>query len=383
MMIGINAISFVPGRIGGMETYIRNLVQGLQGQDAGNKYLLLCDRRSAHHLPLSSPSFSRELFDYAPYSFRWLMRGVCRNIFDMDILKSRVRRLPVDLLHHPFTVITPPGLTIPSVLTFHDMQHEYYPEFYPAWELKKKQRTYRRSVEQATRIIAISRHVKESLVERYGADAEKIDVIYPGCGAEYRPMENTALLRETVARYSLEKPFIFYPAATWPHKNHMTLLSALRLLRESNAFDGNLVLTGISKQSQHHVISEIEKKDLSDVVKILGYVPSDELPRLYNLARILIFPSLFEGFGLPIVEAMACGCPVICSNVTSIPEVAGDAGVFFDPLSAADMAEKIRLVWQDKSLRDDLGRRGLERAKEFNWKKTVEQTVEVYKKAAV
>ncbi len=159
------------------------------------------------------------------------------------------------------------------------------------------------------------------------------------------------------------------------------LLAAVGLLKEKYLFDGQLVLTGIAKKSNDEILQEIAMLKLDDAVKILGYIPYEDLPYLYNMARLLVFPSLFEGFGIPLVEAMACGCPIVCSNATSIPEVVGDAGVIFDPFSPEDMAEKIWQLWNDDVKLQDMRIWGMERAKLFSWDNTARQTIEVYRKA--
>ncbi|MEJ2700142.1 MAG: glycosyltransferase family 1 protein, partial [Desulfuromonadales bacterium] len=217
--------------------------------------------------------------------------------------------------------------------------------------------------------------------EKYRVPAGKIDVVYNGYGGEYRVIDDVDELERVRSRYGLERHFLYFPAATWPHKNHRRLLGALRILVDRYRFDGQLVLTGISMKSHGDILKEIERLDLGEQVKILGYLPYAELPYLYNLARLLVFPSLFEGFGLPLVEAMACGCPVVCSDVTAIPEVIGKAGLLFDPTAEEDIAAKIWSAWNDEELRKRLVALGFQRAGLFRWEKAALQTIEVYKKA--
>ena len=174
---------------------------------------------------------------------------------------------------------------------------------------------------------------------------------------------------------------MYYPAATWPHKNHKRLLAALKIMKDRYGFDGQLVLSGIAMQANDAVLEEIGRLGLRDDVIVLGYLPHEDLPCLYNLARLMVFPSLFEGFGIPLVEAMACGCPVACSNVTSIPEVVGDAAVTFDPVSVEDMAEKTWALWSNDSLLRDMKTQGLDRVKLFSWDNMARQTIQVYEKA--
>lgn len=382
MKIGLNAITFVPGGIGGMETYFRNLVDRVQRLDSYDSFTIICDKKFAGEFPIFSEQVRFRHVNYAKHSFKWLARGILRNTLNLDILAGEMKGLDLDLIHHPFTVLTPLGTGVPSVLTFWDMQHEFFPEFFNPVELRKQRRLYRASAEEATRIIVSADFTRQCLVERYGIPADKVEVIYTGYGPEFRVIDDAAILDEMCRTYDLERPFLFYPAATWPHKNHKTLLAAISILKEEHRFDGVLVLTGIPMQSHGEIMAEIERQGLSGDVKVLGYLPYGVLPALYNLARALVFPSLFEGFGIPLVEAMACGCPVVCSEVTSLPEVAGDAGVMFDPRSPQDMADKIWSVWSDDALRREMRGRGLERAGLFNWDETARKTLEVYQRAA-
>lgn len=381
MRIGLNATSFMPGQMGGIETYFRNLVDRLQALEHESDYLLLCDKRHAAEFNLHNARFHTEHINYAKPSPAWFIRGVLRNTLNIDILARRMNRVKVDLIHHPFSVLTPLDIKIPSVLTFWDMQHEFFPNFFSHAELAKRRRLYRASTERATRIIVSAAFTKECLVSRYAIDADKIEVIYTGYSPGFRPFDEASSLAVIRGKYDLDQPFMFYPAATWPHKNHKRLLEALKLMRERYAFDGLLVLTGIAMQSQAEIITEINRLGLAENVRILGYLPTADLPYLYNCARLMVFPSLFEGFGIPLVEAMACGCPVVCAAATCLPEIAGDAGLLVDPLDPEKMAETIWSAWNDEGILAGMRERGLERVKLFNWDAAALKTMAVYKKA--
>lgn len=382
MKIGLSIINFLPGKMGGVETYVRNLIDYLQRLDHENSYLLLCDKRCGTEFPLFNPAIKMVKYNSAKPSLGWFLRGIGRKIIKVDTLQLAIDHLKADVVHHPFSVLSPMGLRAASVLTFWDMQHEFYPDFFSAAELQERRTKYRASADKATRIIVSAEFTRNCLVERYGVDSDKIDVIYTGYGPGYRRIENRDALESIRSKYDLHKPFLFYPAATWPHKNHRVLLAAYRLLREQRGFDGELVFTGMDMQKKTELMQEIGRLGLAGEVRMLGYLPYEDLPYLYNLASMMVFPSLFEGFGIPLVEAMACGCPVVCSNVTSLPEVIGEAGLTFDPNSPQQVAEKIWSVWSDDSLKQHMRERGLERAKFFNWENTARQTLEVYEKAA-
>jgi len=376
--IGLNAIGFVPGKIGGMETYFRNLVYFLQRFDSKNRYTLYCDRHYAAEFVLDNARFQIKLVNYARPSFKWFLRGVLHNTVKVDILRREMKNLEVDFIHHPFTVLTPIGSGTPAVLTFWDMQHEFFPEFFDRVTLQRRRRNYRASAEEAERIIVSAGFTKECLIERYGIAEDKIHIVHTGYAPQYRMIDEQDGLQRIRSKYGLDRPFLYYPAATWPHKNHRNLLAALKILVDRHRFDGDLLLTGIAMQSHGALAAEIRQLGLENRVKVLGYLPSGELPYLYNLARLMVFPSLFEGFGIPLVEAMACGCPVVCANATSLPEVAGDAGILFDPHSPEEIAEKIEWIWNDDSELDVMRKRGIERVQLFTWEETAKKTLQVY-----
>src|SRR3990170_201155 len=381
MEIGLNAINFFPGRMGGIEVYFRNLLLHLQQVDRENRYTVLCVRPNSGEFALSQASFRAKQYDCGRYSPGWLVRGLLRKMVRRDILTSLINRLPIDLIHDPFTTATTEGLKFPSVLTFHDMQHEFFPEFFTDRELRDRVATYKSSAESAVRIIAISEHTKQTLIDVYGIDAGKIDVVYNGCWPEFRVIDDESELAEARGKYGLYRPYLFYPAATWPHKNYRRLFTALRLLKERDGYDGELVLTGIAQARNAEILGEIERSGLTRDVRVLGLIPNAELPFLYNLADMLVFSSLFEGFGIPLVEAMACGCPVVCANATSIPEVVGAAGVMFDPLLPEDIGGKILAVLNSRDQAVRMREAGLARAKSFTWENAAMATVEVYGKA--
>jgi glycosyltransferase involved in cell wall biosynthesis len=252
-------------------------------------------------------------------------------------------------------------------VTFHDMQHEFLPDLFPPSEREARRRVYAPSARGATRINANSRHVKATLVDVYGIDPDKIDVVYQAHGPAFRPLRDPARLDAARRRHGISRPFLFYPAASWPHKNHLALLAALRLLRDRGLFDGDLVLSGIAPGANQRIAAEVERLRLGDRVRSLGYLAADELPCLYAAAELVVFPSLFEGFGIPLLEAMACGCPVVCSNATSLPEIAGDAALLFDPRSPEAMADRIAEVLGSAQVRSRLREAGLARAAQFRW----------------
>ena len=382
MQIGMNAIDFLPASMGGVETYLKNLLIHLQRIDHEHKYLVLCNDKNLNHIVKINNNFETKAYPITRPSPHWFIHRMIKKIFSYDVMKPILNRLHIDVLHHPFTVLNPIDLKFPSVLTFHDLQQEFYPEFFSKKALRWRKKTYKLSLEKATIIIAISKYVKDTIMKNYEIDENKIEVIHNACGSEFHVIEDVDKINSIQKKYDLEKPFMFYPAATWPHKNHLNLVKAMKLMTERYKYDGGLVLSGLRMQHHEQLLRIVELSRLGGRVKILGYLPQEELSILYNLARVMVFPSLYEGFGIPLVEAMACGCPVVCSNVTSIPEVVGEAAVMFSPDSVEDMAEKIWEVWNDDGKRKSLRGMGFERVKMFSWDETARKTKDIYLKAA-
>jgi glycosyltransferase involved in cell wall biosynthesis len=272
-------------------------------------------------------------------------------------IRRELRLDQLDVLHFPFSTMIPDVSELPTVTTIHDMQHEALPELFSRGELAYRRFLYARTARRSTAVIAVSEHAAETISTYLGVPRERIHVIYQGVDLErFAPTDAT------------REDFLLYPANPWPHKNHATLFRAHAILRETRP-ELRLVLTG----SGH------ENHDLPPGVEVRGRVPTDELVRLYQTASALVFPSLYEGFGIPILEAMATGCPVAASNTSSIPEVTGDAAVLFDPTSAEAIAAGVEQVLSDPA---PYVARGLARVPLFTWRRSAEAHIAVYRELA-
>jgi glycosyltransferase involved in cell wall biosynthesis len=254
-------------------------------------------------------------------------------------------------VHFPFTVAVP-RLDLPTVVTLHDVQHLDLPQLFSRGERAYRSRFYQRSVRRADRLIVISEFVRERAVARLGLDPARIRVVPLGLDHE--------VLRPGGGE---REPFLLYPARNWPHKNHARLFEAFALLRQERP-ELRLVLTGSAFP------------DTPDGIESRGHVPWAEVVGLMQRAAALVFPSLYEGFGLPPLEAMACGCPVACSNAAALPETAGDAARLFDPHDPAAIAEAVREVL---AAPEEWSRRGLEHAAHYSWDTTARETDAVYR----
>ncbi len=364
--------------MGGVETYVRALIRYLPSLDRQSRFTMLCDEQNSAYFRQLGDGWEIVEITNRRGSLMRMLRSTARRFIGIDLLRMQLDRMGFDLIHHPVSVMEPMGLKTPGIVTFLDMQHEFFPQFFSEKERAARTERYRSSAEAAQAVIAISEHAKACLVDRYGIDPGKVRAIHLGCSAEYRRITDGEELEEVRSRLGLPTQFIYYPAATWPHKNHRTLLAALQILVERYRFDGKLVLSGIAKSPHEALLGEIDARGVQDRVHLCGYLSYDDLPYLYNLAKMVVFPSLFEGFGLPVIEAMASGCPVACSDTTSLPEVAGDAAVYFNPDDPGEIAESVWRVWNDPVVQDQLKSDGMARAKRFEWRETARKTLDVY-----
>lgn len=381
MNIGIVLVDFTPGRMGGVETYVRNLVSWLAVNDHENSYTLICTDHNVAYFNAIIDHVETLVFENDKNSHHRLMRSLVRKVFRLDLIQVGIDRLGLDLLHNPFTSVRCSKYKTPLIVTFHDLQHQYYPEFFKAKEVRGRDKIYRKAAYEADRIIAVSYYTKQTLLDSYGVPSDNVDVVHLGVGSEYKKTDDKVLLDKERNFLGLTKPFIYYPAATWLHKNHINLLRAVKILITDHQFEGDLVLTGVATSAKANLLIKIADLGIQDRVHILGYLPYDKLPVIYNLARMMVFPSLFEGFGMPALEAMACGCPVVCSNVTSLPEVAGDAADYFDPTSPEEIAACINKLWNNNGTLSAMIDKGIKRAEQYSWEKTAQKTLEIYMRA--
>jgi len=280
-----------------------------------------------------------------------------------------------------------PYLRGPTVLTVHDLIFERYPEHHTAKNRFFLKLAMPRFVQAATTIIAVSQQTKRDLIELYGTPAAKIQVIYEGIDPEFAPPSRDQIERvrrqySPGAEANSARPYLLMVGTLEPRKNHATALRALAQLKAAG-FAQRLLLVGGQGWLFAPVTTLIEQLGLSDDVIFAGYVPAADLPALYAGADCLLQPSLYEGFGFPVLEAMACRTPVICSNTSSLPEVAGDAALLVAPSDAAELATAIRRLLTEPGLADALCEKGVTQAAKFRWAKCAQETVAVYRQTAL
>jgi glycosyltransferase involved in cell wall biosynthesis len=265
------------------------------------------------------------------------------------------------------------------VLVVPDIQHEYLPEFFPDGALEERRRIYGDAIRRADHICAISEFTRKTLIERLGVDPTRVTAIPLAAGPAFGPRDDGD--RERLSRHGLASgTCLFFPAHTWHHKNHRVAIEALRILRDRHGLRPPLICTGEAREAQPALEASVASAGLSSQVRFLGYLPERDVAALYRGAAAVFFPSLFEGFGMPVLEAMASGCPVVCSDATSLPEIAGGAAVLCQPRDPEAFAEALARVLKDAELRADLKRRGFDRAAMFSWEKFTRETLAVFRR---
>lgn len=394
MRIGVNLLPLRPGRVGGAEVYVRRLLDELMRQAPGDRFVLVTAEDNHESLRFAHPNHSRRLMmRNVPSAALRLGRALARFpglATPLRALGGRVRGAApsslsallreerLDLWFCPFTELDPRPLPIPGVITVYDLQHETYPQFFAPAELAARRRFYPASCRAADRVLAISEFTRQQVIERYGLAPERVVAtpLFPAAGFE-EPVAQERVV-ELRRRLGLPPRYLFYPAHTWPHKNHLFLLEAFDRYRSRRANDLALVLSGASFQARPALEEMVDRHDLRPFVHLLGHVPERDLPPLFAGAEALVFPSLFEGFGIPLVEAMCVGCPIAAADATSVREVVGDAALLYDPRDVDQAVEAIDRLLTDGRLREELTRRGRARAQEFSVARTARLTREAF-----
>jgi glycosyltransferase involved in cell wall biosynthesis len=279
-------------------------------------------------------------------------------------------------LLHSAAFVTPVLSPCPSVVTVYDLSFVYFPDRFPAWQRFYLQRQTARSCRQARRVITISESSRQDVHDFFGAPLAKIDVVRPGVDEVFRPLPAADV--EAFCRNRGLGRFILHVGTLQPRKNIPALIEAFARLPDPTL---QLVLVGGKGWLFAEIFERVEALGVQERVRFIGYVPDEELPFWYNAADLLVFPSVYEGFGMPVVEAMACGTPVVAAESSSIPEAAGAAGLLFLPHDIAGLAERMAAVLNDAALSSSMRQKGLEQARQFSWERAGQETAAVYHRA--
>ncbi len=399
LKIGIGVGDTALGSAGGLDVYTRTLVEALDEHEHTNQYFVLLREKGKR-----AESRAREAWLDRKWSrnVRFIivrdhaLPPTRREIWQRRILRRlrmeppqipdtveeyrayQIDRLRLNLVHFPRTAISPLCLGTPALLTFFDLQHEYFPEFFTPAERLGRTTHFRAAIAKARHIIAPSEYTKHTLNETYGVLNSKMSVVPVGISRSFQRVPPHEIERVR-AKYNLPQEFIFYPANPWRHKNHQRLFQSLRLYRERYGQAPKLVLSGRLRGEQLDALSLAEQEGVADLVIDLGFFPRADSAAIFSAATMLVFPSLFEGFGIPLIEAMACECPIAAADATAIPECVQDSALLFNPLDVNEMTDAIYRVMNDATWRATLVARGRVRVQRYHWERVIPELLLVYR----
>lgn len=374
MHIGIDAHA-IGAQQGGNETYIRNLIRALAAVDDCNRYtIFLAKARAADEW---REGFARQ---FPNFEVRLLPEPTPLVRVPLA-LAFELRRRPVDVLHVQYTA--PPFCPAPVVATIHDLAFEHMPETFTRRGSMQLKLTVRRTAQRAARIATVSEYSRQDLLRTYNLVPEKVAVTYNGIESHFTPQPTSANEAENIRhRFGIARDFLLAVGSLQPRKNLIRLIRAYAKLRGENAgFAPQLVIVGRKLWLTDEIFAEVRRQRWAEDVILTGYVTDEDLPKLYRAATAFVYPSLFEGFGLPPVEAMACGTPVVTSNTSSLPEVVGEAALLVDPYDEQSLAAALLQITNDQPLRARLQENGIEQAQKFTWRAAAEKTLQLYREA--
>jgi glycosyltransferase involved in cell wall biosynthesis len=373
MRVGINA-RYLQKPQTGIENYLFNTLLSLSQLPEDNEYFLFFDRSGQIPEALRKPRFNDVVSSIS--CGNQLIKVIWASLY-LPILAKRYK---LDVFHEPL-FIAPLHKPCPTVITVYDLAFMRLSDSY-TWRTKLYLRTLiARSIKEADAVITISESSKNDIINQFGYP-EKLHVIYGGVDPEFHKL-SVPPASLTINDKLIHGDYILNVSLITPRKNMVSLIRAYVLFRDKHKVDCKLVIAGGRGWGWKDVYKEAERSRYAKDIIFCGYVTREELIWLYNSAKAFVYPSLYEGFGLPVLEAMACGCPVVTSNISSLPEVCGDAALLVEPLDIEDLSGAIQKVFFSESLRRGMVEKGFSRASRFSWHKSAKETAGIYKKVGV
>jgi glycosyltransferase involved in cell wall biosynthesis len=373
MRIGIDYTAAVHQQAG-IGRYTRGLVEALAKLDSEHEYVLFMAGGNAQ-----TPGLGFKM----PDNFR--VRRVPLSERFVNIMWYRLRLpVPIDLFISPVDVFHSPNYVLPplrrgmKVVTIHDLSFLRYPEGAEPSLRRYLSGAVPKAVRRADLVLADSDNTEQDIIELLGVAPGKVKVLHPGVGERFRPLDDEGLLGRIRELYGLSSPFLLSLGTLEPRKNLILLLDAYAALRARGDIYHKLVIAGKKGWLYEGIFRKVKELSLEEEVIFLGFVADENLPALYNLAEVFVFPSLYEGFGLPPLEAMACGTPVITSDSSSLPEVVGEAGLMVSSGDSKALAQAMKRVLDDPTLREDLAGKGVRQARKFTWQAAAQKALNIY-----
>ncbi|NJN55659.1 MAG: glycosyltransferase family 4 protein [Anaerolineae bacterium] len=379
MKIGIDVTAAIT-QGGGIGRYTRELVQALTAVDAQNDYHFFAAKTpTASPVPDPIPQAHNVQLHVAPFDERWLYRLWYRLRLPLAVQRFTG---PLDLFHSPDFVLPPVHGRIPTLLTVHDLSFVHYPETFPARLVAYLNRVVPWSIRRATHILADSQATKDDLTAVWQVAPQKITVLYSGVHERFHPVADQQKQTAVRHQYNLgSAPYILAVGTVQPRKNYQLLIRAFQPIAQAQPH--NLVITGGKGWLMEEMMAEVGRQGLDGRVQFAGFVADEDLPTLYSAADLFVFPSLYEGFGLPLLEAMGCGVPVITSNTSSLPEVAGQAAVLLSPHDQEAWTAAMARLLADSLERTQLVAAGFRQVRHFSWEQSAHQLRQLYEQLAI
>ncbi len=394
MNIGVDASCWTNKR--GYGRYTRELLRALLTIDRQNEYWLFLDAETARHSKDLPQTAHRVIVETTRAASQAASADGRRSLRDLWAMQQAVydRRRDLHLFYFPAEYTFFPLRRRPkTIITFHDTTAERYPELiFPNWRARLFWKLkVRWALRQADLVITVSDSARRDIIQTFGLSQERVSVVADAPNSAFHPVSDEAHTRRTVAKYGIRNNdrIILYVGGLSPHKNLATLIEAYAcLIRERGIRNAKLVLTGdfqgdVFYSSYPALRKQVETLGLSDDVIFTGFVADADLLHFYNAAQVLVMPSFGEGFGLPAVEAMACGTPVVASRDGALPEVVGEGGLFFDPRAPDELTNHLQELLENTSLRNTLGHKGLSRARQYSWEQSARAVLAIFEKASL
>lgn len=362
---------------GGVYQYMVNLISEFGKIDAENEYILLSFSFFGSKRPERHDEFCSSLTGNYKRRICRLPRRIWREIpLPIESITG-----PIDVFHGLIDYV-PPTRSAKSILTVHDTAYLRNPELLKARWVWRMNIYTPLIANRADLIITISDFSKYDIVELLGIPEDRVRVVYHGVSPHFVPIEEKTVIEEIKQKHGIEGSYILFVGVLEPRKNITRLIEAFNELKNISDFPHKLVIAGPEGWLCQDIFRKVKEPGLESDIILTGYVPHADLPALYSGADLFILPSVSESFGIPVLEAMACGTPVVGSKACALPEVVGDAGILVDPYSIQDMAEAMYKVLSDSNLQAELRKKGIERVKNFTWEKTAKRTLGIYREVS-